>query len=142
MLNIYKTKNGFTIIELMVVVAIIGIISLIGLRLYLGQQEKAKDAIVKGNASTIHTLIQSELADNNASDIDEAFLNQVVINGGIHNPVNGAQQISSYYSSPDKSGNKIPGMIYVWKDNEDIFHVNGWNSSGNDVLQTDLIAIK
>jgi len=58
-----KNKKGFTLIELMVVVAIIGILALLGLRLYTQQQQKAKDAIVKANAGTVHTLIQSELAD-------------------------------------------------------------------------------
>ena len=142
MLNIYRKIKGFTIIELIVVVAIIGIISLIGLRLYLTQQEKAKGAIVKGNASTIQTLIQSELSDNSLSEVDESFLNQVVINSGIHNPVNGAKQISSYYSTPDKSVDNIPGMIYIWKDSGDVFHVNGWNTEGDDVLPTDLTSRK
>jgi len=58
-----KNKKGFTLIELMVVVAIIGILALLGLRLYTTQQAKAKEAIVKANASTVHTIIQSEMAD-------------------------------------------------------------------------------
>jgi len=126
----------------MVVVAIIGVISLIGLRLYFGQQEKAKEAIVKGNASTIQTLVQAELSDNSLSEVNESFLNQLVINSGIHNPVNRVQQISSYYSTPDKSADNIPGMVYIWKDSTDVFHVNGWKYSGTDVLPTDLTARK
>ena len=42
-----KNKKGFTLIELMFVVVIIGVLALMGLRLYSTQQEKAKNAIVK-----------------------------------------------------------------------------------------------
>jgi len=65
MYSFRKSKKGFTLIELMVVVAIIGILALLGLRLYIGQQRRAKDAITIANASTIHTLIQANLVDRN-----------------------------------------------------------------------------
>ena len=45
-----KAKNGFTLIELMVVVAIVGVLSSVGLPQLLKAQDKAKDA------ATIATL--------------------------------------------------------------------------------------
>jgi len=63
MMWLRKSKKGFTLVELMVVVAIIGILALLGLRLFLMQQIRAKNAIVKANAATIHTIIQGNLAD-------------------------------------------------------------------------------
>jgi len=63
MMWLRKSKKGFTLVELMVVVAIIGILALLGLRLFLMQQVRAKNAIVKANAATIHTIIQGNLAD-------------------------------------------------------------------------------
>jgi len=63
MMWLRKSKKGFTLVELMVVVAIIGILALLGLRLFLQQQIRAKNAIVKANAATVHTIIQGNLAD-------------------------------------------------------------------------------
>jgi type IV pilus assembly protein PilA len=63
MYSFRKSKKGFTLVELMVVVAIIGILALLGLRLFLMQQVRAKNSIVKANTATVHTIIQGNLAD-------------------------------------------------------------------------------
>ena len=74
MYSFRKSKKGFTLVELMVVVAIIGILALLGLRLFLMQQVRARNAIVKANAATVHTIIQGNLADTSYAASEGAII--------------------------------------------------------------------
>jgi len=64
MLFLRKSRKGFTLIELMVVVAIIGVLALLGLRAYSTQQDKAKEALVKANVGSVQVTIQTALVDS------------------------------------------------------------------------------
>ena len=85
MMWLRKSKKGFTLVELMVVVAIIGILALLGLRLFLMQQIRAKNAICKANAATVHTIVQGNLADTAYTDAEGAAsaVNDICMADGI-----------------------------------------------------------
>jgi len=120
-----KNKKGFTLIELMVVVVIIGVLALMGLRLYSTQQEKAKNVIVKANAGTVQTLIQAELADRNFSDRDEAVL-YIANNAGLHNPFNGvAMNLAGWF--PESA--ITPGQIQFTL-SDGVFSIQGCGADG------------
>ena len=127
-----KNKKGFTLIELMVVIAIIGVLSLMGLRLYLTQQDKAKNAIVKANAGTIQTLIQAELADADVT-LNEAV--NIATNAGLHNPYNNAY-MNEVEWFPENA--ITPGQIQITL-SSGVFSIQGY---GTDSLLPDILTAR
>jgi len=126
-------KKGLTLIELLLVISIIGVLALMGLRLYLGQQEKAKNVIVKANAGTIQTLVQAELADD---EIDRNGAVDIAIKAGLHNPFNGvAMDIPEYFSDTADA----PGEIQITL-SAGTFSIQGYGADG--LLPDILIARK
>jgi len=61
--RIQKDEDGFTLIELMVVVTILGILMAIAIPTFLGSQNKAKDSAVKADLRNAMTSAKSLGAD-------------------------------------------------------------------------------
>ncbi|MBU4228259.1 type II secretion system GspH family protein [bacterium] len=121
-----KNKKGFTLIELLVVISIIGVLALMGLRLYLTQQEKAKNAMVKANAGTVQTLIQAELADKDVTLLEAV---SIATKAGLHNPFNNASMENSG-DFPDEDENLAPGKIKITLSDDGIFSIQGYGADG------------
>ncbi|MBA7705724.1 hypothetical protein ES703_114560 [subsurface metagenome] len=150
-----KSKKGFTLIELMVVVVIIGVLAVMGLRFYSGQVEKAKNAVIKANVGTIQTLIQAELADRPITDLDstDKLSTKIFAVAGIHNPVDGSPETELFATNfgatslpvgTAPEGMVIDGSIVVHLV-DNVFYING-NTAGPDqnwvFTQFPLTAIK
>ena len=153
MYNFRKSKKGFTLIELMVVVAIIGVLALLGLRVYIGQQRRAKDAIAIANSATIHTLIQANFVDKTyAMAAEDAALDDAISNdhtnagntANLRNPydgtgttlvADGATADITDAASGTAAGTLTQGVVYIWVYEADKIHVRavGEDASGNPV---------
>ena len=98
-------KKGFTLAELLIVVAIIAVLVAIAIPVFTNQLEKSKEATDAANLrSAIATLVTEYLTENKASSV-QPKINQM-INGTMSEITFGAKTSGNNYTvAIDASGN-------------------------------------
>ena len=59
-----KNKKGFTLVELLVVVAIIGILAAIAIPQFAKYRQKANNSAAQSDIKTMRTALESHFTDN------------------------------------------------------------------------------
>ena len=83
MKGLRQGQHGFTMIELLFVLIIIGVLTTIAVPTYLGQRGKAKDAAVKEGIHRVEVGVESYAADSN--DGLPATVNQTTVGAYVDN---------------------------------------------------------
>ena len=101
-----KKQNGFTLIELMVVVAIVGILSGVGLPQLLKAQDKAKDSVTLATLTNAAKECSLTLVTENSGDSfdAEAQENYDLTEGEVTNSLGGACDFDDSLTLASHSG--------------------------------------
>lgn len=119
-------RQGFTLLELLIVVVILGVLALIAAPSLLNAADQAKDATVKANESAAASSVTSRFALNTndtATEIATAVVTE--LNAENKNPVDDAD--SAFATS-----GTVPGSVVVTADDgTDSIVITGYGKKGN-----------
>ncbi len=73
MLNKIKNSKGFTLVELLIVIVILGILAAIVIARFAGATKETKEASLKGNLRTIRSSLEIYKANSKSNNYPEAL---------------------------------------------------------------------
>ena len=111
-----KKQEGFTLVELTIVVVILGILAGIGVQQYVNVQTRAKGAAHNANlriissAANMYVMLEGSVPGSIADLEEEGYLQEVPVNPFGQDKVDGKPWVGSYgleVSEPDDGGTYV-----------------------------------
>ena len=121
------SRQGFTLIELTIVVVILGILAGVGIPNYISMQNRAKESRVTGHAHTIQLAAEDFSARNNGTySADEADLRPLMPGGNLlENAFTGAMTEPQFGAAAATTGQL--GIVGIDQGGSLVgYRINGW----------------
>jgi type IV pilus assembly protein PilA len=97
----HSEENGFSLIELLVVILVIGILAAIALPAFLGQRQKGQDADAKSNARNLVSNLESFYATEKTYDKAKALASEDITKSSL--PIGGGDGEVTITAGDDNS---------------------------------------
>ncbi len=125
-------RKGFTLLELLIVVVILGVLALIAAPTLLNAADKAKDAAVQGNVSAAATSVTSQFALDSSQTYSTMITNVVSdLNNSNTNPID--DSVDAFASSGTCSSS-VKGQVILTSDSDSIT-ISGCGIDGTEVIK-------
>ncbi len=140
-----KNKKGFTIIEIMVVIALIGILAAVLVPKFTGIKETAKNAGMLTNAKMVEAYVASQIdgyAVADADDLEDAIEAQFGDgNNPLANPYTAVEDGDNINVSVvdvgDYASSGTSGTVYVVIDEDTLeTYINGFDNNASELKAT------
>lgn len=129
-------RKGFTMIELLVVIGIIGVLAVFLVPNLLGARDRAKETAVKGVMHSLQLAVESYEMENSIYPLEtnialESFCTNYLLVGGYvssvpKNPFTGQEY---------KDSNIAGKIIYSYDDSTGAYTITGYNRTGLKKIQ-------
>ncbi len=127
-----KNKKGFTLIEILIVIGIIGLLAVFLMPSFVGVQDKAKDAAVKKNAEKVQLSVESYNLENETHPIAtnislKTLFDDYLSTGGYMTTIPKNPYTGKAYEDADSAGK----IVYNFDSTTNTYTIKGYKRNGS-----------